>query len=79
VEVSLKAVIAGLMQLVGDSSQVPVNPLVILLWDIDRFASSNALFILPGNGILSIGSMESQLIMVEDVLLAGASIWVNGQ
>jgi len=55
VEVPLEAMVAGFMQLVGDSSQMPIDPLGIFFRRVNSLASLDAIFILPGNSILGIG------------------------
>jgi len=58
VKISLKTVVAGLVELVGDASEVPVNPLRIFLRGVNGLASLYALLVLPGNGVFGIGSVQ---------------------
>ncbi len=76
-EVPLEAVIAGFDQLVGDSPEMPVNPLGILLIGVKVFASSYALIVFPGNDILAVGFVQRDLIVIENIFLDGAFIRVN--
>jgi hypothetical protein len=54
-EVSLKAMVAGLVCLVGNVLLVPVKASCILLKSEDRLAVFDAQFILSFNSILGIG------------------------
>jgi hypothetical protein len=47
VKVPLEAMVAGFIQLVGDSSQMPVDPLGIFFWRVNSLASLDTVFILP--------------------------------
>ena len=71
VEIPLETVVASFDQLVGDSPKMPVNPLGIFLWRVDRFTSPDKVLVLPGNSVFSIGPVQGELIVVEDILLAG--------
>jgi hypothetical protein len=46
---------------------------------LDRLVSKShdRLVVLPGDGVFGIGSMECELVVVEDVFLAGAHLGVN--
>jgi len=69
-------VIAGFNQLVRDSPQVPVNPFGILFRCVDRFTSPDTVFVLPGDGVFSICPVQRELIVIEDILLAGSDLRV---
>jgi len=68
--------VTSLHQLVRDATEVPVDPLGIFLWCIERNASPRPVIVLPGGSVFGISPMQSQLIMIKDVLLAGAHLRV---
>ena len=72
-----QAVVAGLVELVGDAPEVPVNSLRIFLRCVNRLASPDTLFVLPGDSVFGISSMQCQLVVIENVLLAGSFMRVN--
>jgi hypothetical protein len=76
-EVAVKALVAALGQLIRYAPQKPINPLGIFLFRVERNTSPCPVIVFPGDGILSIGSMQCQLVMVEDIFLDSALIRVN--
>ena len=76
-EVHDEAVVAALNQFVGNTPQVPINPLGILQFGIGRKSDFDAPVVFPGGGVFSIGGMKGDLVVVEDISLGGAAVGIN--
>jgi hypothetical protein len=56
---------------------MPVHPLGILFGRVNRLTGFYSFVVLPGRSVFGIGAMHRQLVVVEDVGLAGAFLGVN--
>jgi hypothetical protein len=77
VEIPLEAVITALGKLVGYATQQMIKTLLIPFRCVDWFTLLDPFLVLPGNGVLSIGPVQSELVVVEDILLTGTNLRVN--
>jgi len=55
------------------------NTLFVFLRGIDGYSSSHPLIVLIGDSILSVGSEQGPLVMVENIFLTGTSIKINSR
>ena len=77
-EISLKTVVTAFEQLVRHSTHEVSNSFPVFLLSVNGLTFLNSLFVLIGYSIFSVGFMQTQLIMVKDICLAGANLMVNG-
>ena len=73
-KIALKAMVAAFDQFIRYAAHQVFQPLSVFLLSIYRLALANALFVLPGDGVVAIGFVKCFLVVVKDVFLAGTDL-----